>query len=443
MRTPIIAATIAPLALAQWWKGAPECAQSCLSSAFSSATVPPSSSGDEEANSATTTAPPPPFWPAQEAYCDDPDVAGAAGSCVRGACAATPAVFTSYSSLSSSLCSRYAACTSAGRGTGTGGPGLVTVTHPAGAAVTWGAPPGWFGSAAPGWGSGGGGPPPFAGPGEGSKFSGPSPRFAGGRARGGGGMPHHGSYGRGPPGGWYEDNDGEGGDGDADEVQDGDGDADEVHYGDGSDEDSDKDYIEHTSYWTSAHGISGTPGPGTETGPWTGTGTPPSAGPPRTWGGGAVATVEACALFDGSPWYAGPRCGWNVRGGFDGWVGWGAGWSWGPTSTQIVTMTMTVTTAAAAAGTQTNTAQTTTAQTQVVQTQAAVATVALAVSGDYTTSTTVGVARVTDDSSSGGGEDSAAAGTVRFGAGGYGAGGAATAMLGVWLALFVAIVAFL
>ncbi|RYP89713.1 hypothetical protein DL770_004154 [Monosporascus sp. CRB-9-2] len=428
MRTPIIAAAIAPLALAQWWTGAPECAQSCLSSVFSSATASPSSSGDEGVSSATTTAPPPSFWPAQQAYCDDPDAAGAAGSCVRGACAATPAVFTSYSSLSSSLCSRYASCTSAGRGMGTGGLGLVTVTHPAGAAVTWGAPPGWFGSAAPGWGGGGGGPPPSAGPGEGSKFSGPGPRFAGVRARGGG-VPYHGGHGHGPPGGWHEDNDGKGGYGDADEMQDGDWD----------DEDEDEDYIEHISYWTSAHGVSGTPGPGTGTGPWTSTGTPPSAGPPWTWGGGAVATVDACALFDGSPWYAGPGCGWNARGGFDGWVGWGAGWSWGPTSTQIATVTMTVTTAAAAAGT-----QTTSAQTQVVQTQAAVATVAIAVSGDYTTSTTVGLARVTDDSNSGdGGEDSAAVGTMRFEAGGYGAGEAVTRMLGVWLALFVAVIAFL
>ncbi|RYP49042.1 hypothetical protein DL768_005182 [Monosporascus sp. mg162] len=178
MRIPIIAAAIAPLALAQWWQGAPECAQSCLSSAFSSATASPSSSsssssGDEEASSATTTAPPPSFWPAQQVYCDNPDAAGAAGSCVRGACAATPAVFTSYSSLSSSLCSRYASCTSAGSGTGTGSLGLVTVTHPAGAAVTWGAPPGWFGSAPPGWGGGDGGPHSSAGPEDGSKFFGP------------------------------------------------------------------------------------------------------------------------------------------------------------------------------------------------------------------------------------------------------------------------------
>ncbi|RYO74229.1 hypothetical protein DL764_010911 [Monosporascus ibericus] len=421
MRTPVIAAAIAPLALAQWWKGAPECAQSCLSSAFSSVTASLSSSGDEGTSGATTTAPPPSFWPAQQAYCDDPDAAGVAGSCVRGACAATPAVFTSYSSLSSSLCSRYASCTSAGRGTGTGDPGLVTVTHPAGAAVTWGAPPGWFGSAAPGS-DGDGGPPPFAGPREVSKVFGPGPRFAGGRARRGGGAPHYGGYGRRPRGGWPDDSEDEDGDGDADGVRD----------GDGSDEDRDEDYSEHIFSRTSAHGISGTPGPGT------GTGTPPSAGPPRTWGGGAVATVEACALFDGSPWYAGPGCGWNARGGFDGWVGWGAGWSWGPTSTQIVTMTMTVATAAAAAGT----------QTQIVQIQAAVATVALAVSGDYTTSTTVGVSRVTDDSSigdgGGGGEQgSAAAGRVRFGARGYGVGGAATGMLGVWLALLVAVVAFL
>ncbi|RYP77867.1 hypothetical protein DL771_000964 [Monosporascus sp. 5C6A] len=417
MRTLIIAAAIAPLALAQWWEGAPECAQSCLSSAFSSATASSSSSGNEEASSATTTAPPPPFWPAQQAYCDDPDAAGAAGSCVRSACAATPAVFTSYSSLSSSLCSRYASCTSAGRSTGTGGLGLVTVTHPAGAAVTWGAPPGWSGSAPPGWGGGGGGPPPSAGPGEGSKFFGRGPGFAGGRARGEGSF--HGGHGRGPPGGWHGDNEDDDGYGYADKVQD----------GDGNDEDWNEYYSEYMSYWTSVHHISGTRGSGAETGPWTWTRTPPSAGTPRTWGGGAVATVEACALFDGSPWYAGPGCGWNARGGFDGWVGWGAGWSWGPTSTQIVTTTMTATAAAAA-------------QTQIIQTRTAVATVALAVSGDYTTSTTVGVARVTDDSSSGGSgaaagrEDSAAAG-------GYGAGGVATEMLGVWLALLVAVVAFL
>ncbi|RYP24221.1 hypothetical protein DL765_000716 [Monosporascus sp. GIB2] len=350
--------------------------QSCLSSAFGFTTASASSSGHgKKANGARTTAPPPPFWPAQQAYCDDADTAGAAGSCVRSACAATPAVFTSYSSLSSSLCSRYASCTSAGRGTG--GPGLVAVTHPAGATVTWGAAPGWFESAAPGWGGGGGGPTPIAGRGEGSKFFGPGPRFAGGEARGEGEV---------PPGGWH----GNGGD-------------------------RGEDYSEHSSSWTSAHDTSSTPGPETETGPWTRTETPRPGEPPPTWGGGAVGTVEACALFDGSPWYAGPRCGWNARGGFDGWVGWGAGWSWGPTSTQIVTMTMTVTTAAAAAGIETTT----------TQTQAAVATVALAISGDYTTSTTIGVARVTDDSSS------------------DGAGRPASKMLGVWLGLLVAVVAFL
>ncbi|TGJ78172.1 hypothetical protein E0Z10_g10595 [Xylaria hypoxylon] len=90
----------------------------------------------------------------------------------------------------------------------------------------------------------------------------------------------------------------------------------------------------------------------------------------KTWTGGVV-TVTGCA-FDGSPWFVGPNCGWNGLGGFNGFVGWGSGWSWGPTQTQTITVTTTD-----SSGQQT--------------TETGVGTVAVAVSGTLTTSSIVGV----------------------------------------------------
>ncbi|KAI1141192.1 hypothetical protein F5Y05DRAFT_301915 [Hypoxylon sp. FL0543] len=281
MKATTVAAVMAPSAsAAQWWAGAPGCAQSCLSSAF---TTP---------SSTVTSA-----WPAQSAYCDA-SAGSSVGSCISSACAATSSAtaWESYSSLSSSLCSRYAACTSAGS------TGVQTITYSAGP-VTWAAPGGW-----------------------GSKALGP---FNGGPA----------------------------------------GPANASSSGDG--------YRQYWSDWASAFSSS------------------------RTWTGG-VATVTGCA-FDGSPWFVGPGCGWNGQGGFDGWVGWGSGWSWGPTTTETVTYTTTDT----AGGTTTATG---------------VAAVALAVSGTLTTSTTLGTPTATS------GAENAAAGI----GGGRGAeGSVVTGMMGV------------
>ncbi|KAI1733863.1 hypothetical protein F4680DRAFT_378294 [Xylaria scruposa] len=256
MKSSTLVTVVAPaLARAQWWDGAPECAQSCLSSAWAGPTD-------------TTTS----WWPQQSEYCDA-GKGSSIGNCISDACTATSTAYTSYSSLSSSLCSRYASCTSAGS------TGVQTLTYPGGP-VTWAAPGGWGG------------------------------RYYGGR---------------GPGNEWGGPN--------------------------GS------DYSQYWSDWASAYSGS------------------------KTWSGGVV-TVTGCA-FDGSPWFVGPNCGWNGLGGFNGFVGWGSGWSWGPTQTETVTVTTTD-----ANGQQT--------------TETGVGTVAVAISGTLTTSSLIGVlAEATGSSSSG------------------------------------------
>ncbi|KAI0476491.1 hypothetical protein GGR56DRAFT_693990 [Xylariaceae sp. FL0804] len=264
MKTFNVAAILAPsVASAQWYNGAPECAQSCLSSAF--------------APSGTIST----VWPAQSEYCDA-DKGNSVGACINNACSVTKTAFSSYSALSSSLCSRYASCTAAGS------TGVETITYPGGP-VTWAAPGGW-----------------------GEKFPGGIP---GGNNNGfGGGAPGGaGSSGWGGPNG-----------------------------------------TEASAYWSE----------------WAS-----AASASKTWSGGVV-TVTGCA-FDGSPWFVGPECGWNGEGGFNGWVGWGAGWSWGPTST--VTAAYTTTNSAGAFVTETG-----------------AVTVAQAVSGTLTTESTLRVAEATN-----------------------------------------------
>lgn len=75
-----------------WWGAAPECAQSCLSSVY-----------EEEA---TITS-----WPGPDHFCTATAVAPLS-SCLSESCTATPTAWTSLSSLSESLCSVYASCTS-------------------------------------------------------------------------------------------------------------------------------------------------------------------------------------------------------------------------------------------------------------------------------------------------------------------------------------------
>lgn len=134
----------------------------------------------------------------------------------------------------------------------------------------------------------------------------------------------------------------------------------------------------------------------------------------HTWTGG-VATVTGCA-FDGSPWFVGPGCGWNGLGGFDGWIGWGSGWSWGPTTTETVTYTTTDTAGATTTGT-------------------GLAAVAMAVSGTLTTSTTLGT-----PTSTSGSENGAAA----LGRGGMGAEGSIVmGMMGVALGAVVLVAGML
>ncbi|KAI1343404.1 hypothetical protein F5Y15DRAFT_427805 [Xylariaceae sp. FL0016] len=265
MKSSTAVAVLAPSAAsAQWWGGAPDCAQSCLSSAWNSASVTTSS-----------------WWPSQSEYCDT-DKGNSVSSCIDSACTSTSTAFSSYSSMSSSLCSRYESCTSAGS------TGVQTLTY-SGGPVTWGAPGGWGGN----------------GNGNGKNFGG-SGGFGNGDGNGG-------------PGG----NGGNGG-----------------QWGGVNSTDQ-------SSYWSEwASAYSGS----------------------TTWTGGVV-TVTGCA-FEGSPWFVGPNCGWNGQGGFNGWVGWGSGWSWGPTST--VTATITTTDSAGATTTETG-----------------LATVAAAVSGSMTTSTTI------------------------------------------------------
>ncbi|KAI0010453.1 hypothetical protein F4779DRAFT_307205 [Xylariaceae sp. FL0662B] len=306
MKARTLAAALAPssLASAQWWHGAPECAQSCLSSAYAAATSTANSS----------------WWPAQSDYCDGNSGSGVA-SCISSGCSATLTAYTSYSALSESLCSRYASCTSAGS------TGVQTITY-AGGPVTWAAPGGWGSKGEqqqhggpPESGFGNGGEPPQGGP----QWGGPNDSAAVSRY-------------------WSE--------------------------------------------WASA----------------------------STWSGG-VATVTGCA-FDGSPWFVGPHCGWNSAGGFNGWVGWGSGWSWGPTTTETVTYTTTDTAGVTTTGT-------------------GLATVAMAISGSLTTSTTVGALAT----GAGGAKDENAA--ARAGFGGHAEGDIVPGLLGIGLGAVVVVAGML
>ncbi|KAK3389045.1 hypothetical protein B0T20DRAFT_92671 [Sordaria brevicollis] len=117
-----------------WWgAGAPECAQPCLSSAWSAA---------------STTA-----WPAPTDWCDSSKNSDhksridAASSCLVSACSATPTAHSSYYSLSSSLCAQYSSCSAAGS------TGVYTVSIPA----FTGAWDGKDGDGGSGWGGHGGG----------------------------------------------------------------------------------------------------------------------------------------------------------------------------------------------------------------------------------------------------------------------------------------------
>ncbi|KAI5860659.1 hypothetical protein GGS23DRAFT_219023 [Durotheca rogersii] len=124
---------VAPsVSFAQWWKGAPACAQSCLSSAWQSPSGTVASG-----------------WPEQSTYCDGSGPGVSAASCISTACSATSTAYQSYSALSSSLCSAYAACTSAGS------TGVRTITFPGGP-VTWAVPGGWVGGGSKVFGGGGG-----------------------------------------------------------------------------------------------------------------------------------------------------------------------------------------------------------------------------------------------------------------------------------------------
>ncbi|KAK8102723.1 hypothetical protein PG984_015869 [Apiospora sp. TS-2023a] len=282
MKTSTVAAVLSPsVASAQWYSGAPQCAQSCLSSAYAAATSASSTSGNNA-----------PYWPAQSDYCNS-DKGNQISSCLADGCKATPTAVSSYAKLSSSLCSQWAECTSAGS------TGVHTVTLPGGP-VTWGAPGGWG---------------PSNGPNGGSHNFGPG---GNGNGQNGGGMSQGGGW-----GGYGGDN-------------------------------------AQWSEWASAYSGS------------------------KTWTGGVV-TVTGC-MNNGSPWFSGPGCGWNAHGGFNGWVGWGEGWKWGATETSTVTITTT--------DAKNNNA---------VTTYTGLATVAAAISGDLTTSTTIGIATSTASSTNGNG----------------------------------------
>ncbi|KAI1760729.1 hypothetical protein GGR53DRAFT_63960 [Hypoxylon sp. FL1150] len=310
MKASTVVAVLAPSAAsAQWWKGAPSCAQSCLSTAWSSPT-------------GTVTS----GWPAQSAYCAA-DAGSSVGSCISSACesASSSTAWESYSTLSSSLCSQYEACTSAGS------TGVRTITY-SGGPVTWAAPGGWD-----------------SGSGSGSKFG-----------------PHGIS-------GW-------------------------VGASSGSGNSSAGDYYrQYWSEWASAFRSS------------------------RTWTGG-VATVTGCA-FDGSPWFVGPGCGWNGLGGFNGWVGWGSGWSWGPTSTVTVTYTTTDADGSTTTGT-------------------GLAAVALAVSGTLTTSTTLGAPSATNSAESGAAPAGGSVAAAMVGARGA-EGSIVTGMMGIALGAVVVVAGML
>ncbi|ORY67387.1 uncharacterized protein BCR38DRAFT_407366 [Pseudomassariella vexata] len=293
MKASTIAAVLAPSAAsANWWGGAPECAQSCLSSAWADATATITSAN---------------YWPAQSDYCDA-GKGSSISSCINNGCSTTPTAISSYGSLSASLCSQYASCTSAGS------TGVHTITYSAGP-VNWGAPGGWNGGK---------------------------------------------GFGGGPGGNWGDNKNG---------SDDGWGAATDGSY---------------WSEWASAYSGS------------------------KTWTGGVV-TVTGC-VGNGSPWFVGPGCGWNGYGGFNGWVGWGAGWSLGPTTTGTVTYT---TTNAQGSG----------------SIYTGVATVAAAVSGTITTTSILGAATATGNAA------------ARVGQGAEGS--VVTGMMGVALGAVVAVAGML
>ncbi|KAG6367388.1 hypothetical protein INS49_001577 [Diaporthe citri] len=133
MKTATLAA-LASGAAAQWWGGAPDCAQSCLSSKWASST--PTSA-----------------WPEPTSYCDGDDT-NSVGSCLSSACSATPTAWSSYSSASSSICAAWSSCSSVGS------TGVYTVSWPA-ASGGWGpgggSSDGWSSSGRSGFGGGNGG----------------------------------------------------------------------------------------------------------------------------------------------------------------------------------------------------------------------------------------------------------------------------------------------
>ncbi|KAJ9133924.1 hypothetical protein NKR19_g8856 [Coniochaeta hoffmannii] len=94
----------AALTQADWWDGAPNCAHSCLSSYWSSAS--------------------PTAWPSPGTYCTATQ-GPAVATCLSSACAADPTAVASYSSLSSSLCAQWSSCATAGS------TGVYTYTVPA------------------------------------------------------------------------------------------------------------------------------------------------------------------------------------------------------------------------------------------------------------------------------------------------------------------------
>lgn len=91
----------AAVAEAQWWAGSPDCAHSCLSSYWNTASS----------------------WPSPGSYCTATQGASVS-SCLSSACTATPTAYSSYVSLSSSLCSQWSSCSSSGS------TGVYTVSLP-------------------------------------------------------------------------------------------------------------------------------------------------------------------------------------------------------------------------------------------------------------------------------------------------------------------------
>ncbi|KAM7186597.1 hypothetical protein V8F33_011737 [Rhypophila sp. PSN 637] len=133
MRTSAITAALALVAFAQanpWFGGAPDCAQNCFSSFWSTAT-------DSQ-------------WPAPTNYCGATQAASVS-SCINSACSATPTAVTSYSSLSSSICARWSSCSTAGSTS------VYTVSLPA-FTGSWGPGSGHWGGNHHGGGNGNGGP---------------------------------------------------------------------------------------------------------------------------------------------------------------------------------------------------------------------------------------------------------------------------------------------